>query len=429
VIVTTLLPSLGADAGATTVAPTTTTTIAPATTTTTTAAPTTAPTVVAAASTPAPAVDTTPAAPARTVPVTGVPTDCSVDVSARIQAVIDAAPDGSTLQFTPGACYRIDNTITVRDRSGLTFAGNGATFRQVTNGSELRNPSTVRARAAWLFVRGTDLTMQDTIVIGANPAAGMGERAYQPKFEGQAAYWIQGSHDTLLDRVQAYDTYGDFVYVAPGTDGLLVRNSTFSRNGRQGWTINGSNITFDHNTISETRRATIDIEPTYANWTTRNVTISNNVVGHGRGYFLANKGSGQAIVDGVSILNNELRGKTMQILSAAAPGKHTNYRIIGNRSNMVLSGYGGPFVFHNVTNLQISFNRQITQNSHPLRGASLKGAVHVVIAGNEWLNAKGVWLDRGGNVDVRQGYNWIGRPLSLAAPSITAGPTAGPATS
>ena len=128
-------------------------------------------------------------------------------------------------------------------------------------------------------------------MIGANPAAGMGDPAYQPRFEGQAAYWIQASRNTLLDRVQAYDTYGDFVYVAPGTDGLLVRNSTFARNGRQGWTINGSNITFDHNSISETRRATIDIEPTYANWSTRNVTISNNVIGHGRGYFVANKGN------------------------------------------------------------------------------------------------------------------------------------------
>ena len=51
-----------------------------------------------------------------------------------------------------------------------------------------------------------------------------------------------------------------------------------------------------------------------------------------------------------------------------------------------------------------------------------------MIAGNQWLNAKGVWLDRGGNVDVRQGYNWIGRPLGLAAPSVTAGPTPPPAT-
>jgi hypothetical protein len=376
------------------------------------------------------AVGLIPAAPAgaAVIPVTGMPTNCSVDVTARVQAAIDAAPNGSTLQFAPAGCYRIDGTITVRDRVGLTFAGQGATFRQVTNGSELGNPSRVRMRAAWLFIRGSDLTMQDTIVIGANPAAGMGDPAYQPRFEGQAAYWIQGSHNTLLDRVQAYDTYGDFVYVAPGTDGLLVRNSTFLRNGRQGWTINGSNITFDHNTIGETRRATIDIEPTYATWSSRNVTISNNIVGRGRGYFFANKGNGQATIDGVSILNNQLRGKTMQFLSAAAPGKHTNYRIIGNTSNMVLSGYGGPFVFHNITGLEISFNVQPTQNSHPLRGASLKDAKHVVIAGNQWLNAKGVWLDRGGNVDVRQGYNWIGRPLRLAAPSTTPGPTPYPAT-
>lgn len=361
-------------------------------------------------------------------PPAGIPADCSVDVTARIQAAIDATPNGSTLQFTPGACYRIDGTVVVRDRVGLTIAGQGATFRQVTNGSELLNASKIRARAAWFFVHDSNVTMQDTIVIGANPAAGMGDAAYQPKFEGQAAYWIQSSTNTLLDRVQAYDTYGDFVYVAPGTDGLLVRNSTFLRNGRQGWTINGSNITFDHNTIGETRRATIDIEPTYADWSSHNVTISNNIVGHGRGYFLANKGNGQARIDGVSILNNQLRGKTMQVLSAAAPGKHTNYRIIGNTSNMVLSGAGSGLAFHNITGLEISFNVQRTQMGHPLRGASLRDAAHVVIAGNQWLNAKGVWLDRGGNVDVRQGYNWTGRPLWLAPASTTPGPTPYPAT-
>jgi hypothetical protein len=356
-----------------------------------------------------------------------VPTDCSVDVTARVQAAIDHAPNGATVQFTPGGCYRVDGTLTLRDRAGLTLAGRGATFRQVTDGSELLDASRIRARAVWLLIRGSNLTLQDMTVIGANPAAGIGDLAYQPRFEGQAAYWIQGSRTTLLDRVQAYDTYGDFVFVAPGTDGLLVRNSTFLRNGRQGWTINGSNITFDHNTIGETRRATVDIEPTYADWTTRNVTISNNVIGRGRGYLLANKGNSEAVVDHVAILGNQLRGKTMQILSAASPGKHTNFRIVGNVSNVVQSGSGAPIAFRNVTGLEISSNQQPMQAGRALWGTTLRNAVHVVITGNRWPRARGVWFDRGDNVDVIQSSNWIGSPLVLVPPSTTPGPTPVPA--
>ena len=93
--------------------------------------------------------------------------------------------------------------------------------------------------------------------------AGLGDPAYQPKFEGQHAYWVQGEHEHRCSTASRPTTpTATSSSSRPGTDGLLVRNSTFSRNGRQGWTINGSNITFDHNTIGETRRATVDLEPT-----------------------------------------------------------------------------------------------------------------------------------------------------------------------
>jgi hypothetical protein len=360
-----------------------------------------------------------------TVPA-GVAADCSVNVTPALQAWIDAAPDGSTLQFAPGACYRTDGTLLVKARVGLTLDGRGATFKQVTNGSELVNPSLVRSRSVWALQQNRDITMRDIVVIGANPYAGRGNLAYQPKYEAQHAYLVQNNVNTLLDRVQAYDTFGDFVYVGPGTNGLLVRNSTFSRNGRQGWTINGSNITFDHNTISETRRATIDIEPSLPTWATNNVTISNNVIGKGRLLFLANVGAAKAPIDGVDIINNRLVGKALQIHVDGAPGMRRNYRIIGNTSDAGVSGYGSSISLRKVTNVEVRDNFQNVQASHRLHGVGLFRTSHVVITGNRWPHAKGVWIDRGGNVDVRQSGNWIGAPgvpLVAAAPSVTVGPT------
>ena len=55
--------------------------------------------------------------------------DCSTDVTAQLLTWIASTPNGSTLQFAPGACYRIEGTLEMRGRSGLTFDGNGATFR------------------------------------------------------------------------------------------------------------------------------------------------------------------------------------------------------------------------------------------------------------------------------------------------------------
>jgi hypothetical protein len=110
-----------------------------------------------------------------TVPAT-IPADCSRDVSAELNAWVASVPDGSTLQFAPAGCYRVDRKLTVRDRNGLTFEGNGATFRAFTDGRELP-PSEARTRSMFTFWQGSNLTVRNTIVRGANPHAGIDERA------------------------------------------------------------------------------------------------------------------------------------------------------------------------------------------------------------------------------------------------------------
>jgi hypothetical protein len=350
-----------------------------------------------------------------TVPAS-IPSDCSRDVTPELLAWIASVPDGSTLRFTPHGCYRVDRTLTIRYRNGLTFEGNGATFRAFTSGKELP-PAQARTRSMFNFWRGSNLTVRNTIVRGANPNAGTGDLAYVPALEAQTAYVIGGVQNMVLDHVEAYDVYGDFVMVGPATKNLLVKNSTFVRNGRQGWTINGQDIVFENNNIRQTRRATIDIEPAAVSAVTRRVTIRNNTIGQGRLYFLANEGVAAPTED-ISILNNRFVNKAMTIRVNPPRGIRSRYRVIGNVSDTPVDfgAGGGAMSFTNVVGVEVRNNKQPMQRGNQSSGVAIKGSRDVVVTGNWFAFAKSPVISRGGNVNVSQYNNAVGYPLRLAPP-------------
>jgi hypothetical protein len=360
-----------------------------------------------------------------TVP-TSIASDCSRDVTAELSGWFASVPDNSTLTFAPDGCYRVDGTLPIVNRAGLTFEGNNSTFRAVTDGTELVNPTRIRSRSMWNFVHSTDLVVRNVIVIGANPYAGIGERAYQPKFEAQHAYLTEGVKRMLMDHVAAYDVYGDFVWVGPGTEDLTVRNSTFARNGRQGWTINGKNIVFESNSITDTRRATIDMEPSQRGWASQNIYIRDNDIGPGRLFFFASVGAA-APMDNINIIGNRFHHKSMVIYVAPPKGTRSNYRVIGNVSDAGVSGSGSAMVFKNVVGLEVRNNRQRVQPSHWLAGVAVRGSTNVAISDNVFRGAKASIIDRGGNTDIAQWNNLIGIPPRVEVTTRAAGPTPTPA--
>ncbi|MEP6623133.1 MAG: right-handed parallel beta-helix repeat-containing protein [Acidimicrobiia bacterium] len=352
-----------------------------------------------------------------------IASDCSHDVTAELMAWIASVPDTSTLNFAADGCYRVDGTIVVSQRNGLTFEGNNATFRQVTDGSEIVNPKFVRTRNVWTFGRSTNLVVRNLTTFGANPYAGRGERAYKPKFEAQHAYLIQGVKGMLMDHVAAYDTYDDFVFVGPGTENLTVQNSTFARNGRQGWTINGTNIVFQHNSITDTRRATIDMEPSAPSWVSKNIYIRDNDVGPGRLYFFASVGAA-APMDNINIIGNRLHKKAFQVFVSAPKGMRTNYHIVDNVSDGVTSGFGSSMVLWHISGLEVRNNTIPLQPSHPLAAVGLRGSEHVRVTDNVFRGGHMVIRDRGANTDVTQSSNQIGMPpMRVPPPTDVAGPT------
>ncbi len=208
--------------------------------------------------------------------------------------------------------------------------------------------------------------------------------------------------------------YGDFVFVGAATQGPLVRNSTFARNGRQGWTINGSDIVFEHNTIRQTRRATIDLEPSSKASITQRVTIRNNTIGVGRLYFFANEGLAAPTSD-ISIIGNRFVGKAMTIRVNPPSGTRSRYRVIGNVSDTPVGfNGGGAFQFSDVVGIEVRDNVQPMQRNRGISGVSIRNCRDVVVDREPVPVREGAVFSRGGNFNVSQSGNYVGNPLWLA---------------
>ena len=373
------------------------------------------------------AVSASPAGAVQTAPAT-IPADCSRDVTTDLTAWFASVPDNSVLSFAPNGCYRVDGTLVVAHRSGLTFEGNNATFKQVTDGSELVNPKKVRTRNIWTFGTSTNLVVRNLTTVGANPFAGLGDRAYSPKFEAQHAYVVQGVDRMVMDHVSAYDVYGDFVALGGNVSNLTVRNSSFARNGRQGWTINGTNIVFENNSITETRRATIDMEPPSPTWVSKNVYIRNNDVGPGRLFFFSSVGAA-APMDNINITGNRLHRKAFVVFVAPPKGTRSNYHVVANVSDGRVSGSGSALVFMGIEGLEVRGNVVPTQWSHHIAGVGVRRSSHVSITNNSFRGAVAALRDRGDNTDITQSDNLVGPlPMGVQPTTRAVGPTPKPPT-
>jgi hypothetical protein len=167
-----------------------------------------------------------------------IPHDYSVDVTQDLQAFFDSVPDNSTIEFptlgydydTTG--YRIDGTLTISDRNGLTFEGNDAHFRAFDPIDPIENPVLAYDRDQWLLTGGsTNITLQYLVTYGAHPDAGK-DGTYDPDREGQHAYQIVGAvNGVLVDYAEGYDTYGDGIYIGGSANDVTIQNSHVERVG------------------------------------------------------------------------------------------------------------------------------------------------------------------------------------------------------
>lgn len=317
-----------------------------------------------------------------------VPVPASIDatgakeVSQELNAFFASVPDGSTITFPSGARYWTESSLYLVDRHGLTFEGNGARFFAKTDGSAEPCPdwtnctSWPRTRYHWRFTGGSGITLRNLAIQGGHQDGGK-DGTYLPEFEAQHGIDIAGTAGITLDRVTITDVWGDFVHASTDpryrgnadtltgwvwTTDLVIRNSFMERNGRQGialTAVDGAEIVDNH--ISDTRRATIDIEPDNVNRGALDVTIARNYIGPGRLLFIANAGAAGPVGD-IRVLDNRLdRTMSIQVVprdTARGLSRRGPFVVRGNVSTVETQSQGALLQFVDTDGVTVEGNVQ-----------------------------------------------------------------------
>jgi polygalacturonase len=283
----------------------------------------------------------------------------ATDVTERLQSFIDSVPDGSTISFPAHSTYRVDGTLMLLRRHGLTIEGNGALFfsddptpalyaQRDRNGNLVTNPW--RNRYHWSIHGGGGITLRNLNIRGANAQGGTGSEAYQAALEAQHGVNIGAATGVLLENLDISYVHGDFVYVgaARAEDGktqvisrdITIRGGTWSHNGRQGIAItNADTVLVEGISMSETRRASIDLEPNSTRAIIRNITIRGSTFGPGRLLWLA-AGGAAGTIENITLAHNQLVGRTMSVRIKTPEGsRRHNFHLVGNHSDR--AGGGG----------------------------------------------------------------------------------------
>jgi hypothetical protein len=330
-----------------------------------------------------------------TVP-TNIPSDCSRDVTDALVSWIKSVPDGATLSFAAGGCYRVDGSLIIKKRSHLTFEGNGATIKAGSDGN--------RDRVHVWFLGGSAITVRDLTIRGANPHAGATAAAYVPTRAFQHGFDFRGVDGGLLDHVQVYDVYGDFVYI--GADGdtgewshnIRITNSTFDGSGRQGISVTAADhVTIQHNTIRNVARSMFDLEPNNPDQGAQKILIDHNVTGAAKNFWIASKGSGSKI--DFTVTNNTMKTATGNLIWIY--GVQDGYRgplVIENNHFRVGGTVNdestkGAFFFAKVSGVTIKGNQVVFPAGRGIPAVEIRDSKGLDISGNMFQGAGKQLLD------------------------------------
>jgi hypothetical protein len=291
--------------------------------------------------------------PVRIVKTRAIDATGATDVTADLQALFDRTPDGGVVQLERDGDYRVEGTIVLRDRRDLVINGDGARIFATTTGEPGR--SQIR------ILGGSGLEIRRLEIQGANPHAGLDERAYVAKLEWQHGISLEGPTDVEIDRVNVHDTYGDSIFVGWRVDDrrlterVWIHDSTFARTGRQGIAIiDGRDIVIERNRFTDMRRATVDLEPA-GGLVVENVHIIDNEVGPGRLLFVPAAGGGP--INRIVIARNRLHGRPLTIDVKTPEGqRRRHFWVVDNTTDAI--HHEGPLRFTRVDGVVVRGNRQ-----------------------------------------------------------------------
>ncbi len=186
-------------------------------------------------------------------------TDCSQDVTESLNRLVAQTPDGGTVALVRDGCYRLDGSLLLNDRQGLTIEGNGATL----DGSRVPGE---RERRHIRIRDGKDLTLRDFTILGSRcgspPCEGPGLSA----MERQHGVAVENVDGMTIERLNIVNVWGDFVYISQKGDGdrsadVVIQDNYFRNSGRQGIAPSGvAGLEVRGNILIDAGRTVFDFE-------------------------------------------------------------------------------------------------------------------------------------------------------------------------
>ena len=324
----------------------------------------------------------------REMVLSSIAKDCSVDVTTELLSWIGSVPDGATMSFPKGGCYRVDGQLQIEGRADLRFEGNGATFRAMTPGG--------KARHHWLFIGGRNITLRDIVIRGGNPRGGTDNGCYNPEREFQHGVALQGVQGAVLENLQIYDTHGDSIYVGKNekqpTRDVVIRGGRFERTGRQGIGIVAADgLLIENNYVNGVCMSVFDLEP-HPDTYLRDITITNNTVGEYRHLFIPKTGA-SVEASNIVVSNNRVLGTagmrwphgpgSAHPTVSVQTGRSSNWTV---RNNDFARFEGIAFGFVGATGVTVVCNR-VRWISDTGTGVHLESVRNATVSDNRFVGA------------------------------------------
>jgi hypothetical protein len=319
--------------------------------------------------------------------VANVDASGGTDVTASLQAFLNASPNNSTACLVAGGQYRVDGMLSLDGRSGLTLNGQGARIFGTTtsNSPKLR------------FQLGNDLVVRNLTIESVHPEAGTSNAHVESREHGHAVAIYGALRLTLGPNLTLRNISGDGVYIAGGTtssgfrvaDGVTITGCRIERNGRMGvaLTDGARNVVVSGCVLDQIAMYPFDLEPNGVVkggvlLGSENVRFSDNTIGR---YTidpawapLLFTGTGNGPQRNIEFSRNTVTGGPLRIgVWNVAGSLRSDFRILDNRSS---SRIAGPAMdFSGVAGLTV------TGNTQPLSGGALattSGCTNVTMTGN-----------------------------------------------
>jgi hypothetical protein len=277
---------------------------------------------------------------------------------------IGSIPDNSVISFESGKCYRIDGTVELSHRSGLTLQGNGSTFKSRT--PMVAGSKADDQRAMFRVIDSSAISFENLAIVGSYTQGG----SFDPSLQHAHAIDLRGA-SAVVENVKMSNVAGDCLYFGLGSDDVTkssgsAHDSTCNSIGRSGVSVAaGKGISVKRMTVDKVGFASFNVEPNSGpGWGASDVLFDSNIIKTYRLHAFSIVES--APISDVTFTNNNVVGQGLK--AAVGNQLHGNFR----PRNVTFSGNSSDTrqstVAFNAENVDVL---TITDNDVPLTSGTL----------------------------------------------------------